>query len=216
MAKESCSKRIQKALEIRGIKQVDLCKMTGIPKSAMSQYIKGNFEPKQDRVYSISKALQTSEAWIMGYDVPFELDKIESNATILPDNVYMIPLYESVSAGFGAYANDCVIDYIPLPLASESEANETLCIKVSGDSMYPKIEDGDKIVVRKQSSVDSGSVGVFLIDDEAVVKKVVYTQGEDWLELHSFNPEYKTRRFEGSDVERVQVLGLVKNVIKDI
>jgi transcriptional regulator with XRE-family HTH domain len=54
------------------MKQSDLCSLTGIPKSAISQYIKGSFEPKQERVYIISKALGVSEAWLMGYDVPME------------------------------------------------------------------------------------------------------------------------------------------------
>lgn len=68
----SCAKRLSLALSIRKMKQSDLCSLTGIPKSAISQYIKGSFEPKQERVYIISKALDVSEAWLMGYDVPME------------------------------------------------------------------------------------------------------------------------------------------------
>ena len=136
---------------------------------------------------------------------------------IIMGTTRMIPLFESASAGFGALANDYIIDYVPLIINSELEAESTICIKVTGDSMYPKIEDGDIIVVRKQDSIDSGKVGVLLIDGmDAVVKKVMYTTGEDWLELHSFNPEYKTKRFNGRDVKRVKVLGLVKQVIKSI
>ena len=56
------------------MKQSYLCKLTGIPKSALSQYISGAFEPKQDRIYLISKTLNVSEAWLMGYDVPMERD----------------------------------------------------------------------------------------------------------------------------------------------
>lgn len=126
-----------------------------------------------------------------------------------------IPLYESVSAGFGVCANDSIVDYIPMTFSSESEAKETIAIKVTGDSMYPKIEDGDTIIVHKQTSVDSGSVAVLLLDgEEGLVKKVIY--GNDWIELHSFNPIYPTRRFEGENVLRLQVLGLVKQVIKNI
>lgn len=69
MKKVPCAERIQKGLKIRDLKQSDLCRITGIPKSAMSQYIKGTFEPKQDRVYLIAKALDVSEAWLMGFDV---------------------------------------------------------------------------------------------------------------------------------------------------
>ena len=129
----------------------------------------------------------------------------------------MIPLFESVAAGFGCYASNQIIDFIPLLITTDEEAENTICIKVSGDSMYPKIENGDTIVVHKQNSVDSGSIGVFLIDnEEGVVKRINYSYGEDWLELLSINPEYMPRRFEGADVERVKTLGLVKQVIKNI
>ena len=69
---EKCSTRIAKALSIRGMRQADLCQKTNIPKSAISQYISGAFEPKQDRVYLISQALNVDPVWLMGYDVPME------------------------------------------------------------------------------------------------------------------------------------------------
>ena len=68
--RKSCASRISAALQIRNMKQTELCELTGIPKSAMSQYIKGSFEPKQDRIYLIAKALDVNEAWLMGFDVP--------------------------------------------------------------------------------------------------------------------------------------------------
>ena len=71
----SCADRIKTALYIRGMKQADLCKLTKIPKSALSQYLSGAYEPKQDRIYLISKALNVSEAWLMGLDVPMEKEK---------------------------------------------------------------------------------------------------------------------------------------------
>lgn len=69
---EKCSVRIARALSIRGMKQSELCEKTKIPKSAISQYISGAFEPKQDRVYLISQALNVDPVWLMGYDVPME------------------------------------------------------------------------------------------------------------------------------------------------
>ena len=73
--KSNCSERIATALAIRNMKQSELCDRTKIPKSAISQYISGAFEPKQDRIYLIARALDVSEAWLMGYDVPMERDK---------------------------------------------------------------------------------------------------------------------------------------------
>lgn len=72
---ESCADRIRKALTLRAMKQSELCRITKIPKSALSQYISGCYEPKQDRIYLIAKTLDVSEAWLMGYDVPMEKEK---------------------------------------------------------------------------------------------------------------------------------------------
>ena len=69
---ETISVRIKKALKIKGMKQAELCKLANIPKSSLSQYLSGDFEPKQDRIYLIAKALNVSEAWLMGFDVPME------------------------------------------------------------------------------------------------------------------------------------------------
>ncbi len=130
-------------------------------------------------------------------------------------NVYMVPLFESVSAGFGAYASNNVEDYMPVYFSNPTEANGTICIRVRGDSMYPKIENGDIIQVHKQDSVDPGAIAVVLVDgDDGLVKKVQY--GPGWIELISINPMYQPMRFEGSETERVCVVGLVTQVIKCI
>jgi repressor LexA len=96
-----------------------------------------------------------------------------------------------------------------------SEKDKYIWVRVQGDSMFPKIEDGDKILIRLQDSVDSGQVGIVLIDgEEAVVKKINYDT--DYIELISFNPYYPPRRFEGSDVQRIRVVGLVREVNKEL
>ena len=60
--------QLQKIMKEKGITQSELCKRTGIPKSAMSQYISGAFKPKQKRTYLIAKALNVSEAWLIGME----------------------------------------------------------------------------------------------------------------------------------------------------
>lgn len=84
---ESCGKRIEQALIIRNMKQSELCKRASIPKSSLSLYLKGAYEPKQDRIYKIANVLHVSEVWLMGYDVPMESDKSSSTTVIeLTDN----------------------------------------------------------------------------------------------------------------------------------
>ena len=60
--------QLQKIMKEKGITQSELCKRTGIPKSAMSQYISGAFKPKQKRTYLIATALNVSEAWLIGME----------------------------------------------------------------------------------------------------------------------------------------------------
>ena len=64
--------RIKEGLSLRNMKQVDLVEKTGINKGALSSYISGSYEPKQKNIYKIAKALNVSEAWLMGFDVSME------------------------------------------------------------------------------------------------------------------------------------------------
>ena len=70
--KESCATRLKKALSIRNMTQVELCQKTKIPKSALSEYLKGLYEPKQDRLLILSEALNVDPVWLMGFDIPME------------------------------------------------------------------------------------------------------------------------------------------------
>ncbi len=69
---ESCGKRIEKALSIRNMKQAELSKLANVPKSSLSLYIKGAYEPKQDKIYAMAKVLDVSDTWLMGYDSNME------------------------------------------------------------------------------------------------------------------------------------------------
>lgn len=58
------SKRLRTAIDMRGISQTELAKKTGISKSSISHYLKGDWEGKQDAVYALALALNVSEAWL--------------------------------------------------------------------------------------------------------------------------------------------------------
>ena len=196
----------------RGMTQGELGKIIGVQKAAVQKWENGT-------VKNLKRATVLKLAEYFGVPPASFIDEQESDnlqiSDIYTDGFYRIPVFESVSAGFGAYADSEIKAYVPLLVRNPSEAPLLMGLKVHGDSMYPKIEDGDIIVVRRQTSVDSGSVAVVLIDgDEGLVKKVEY--GKVWIELISINPEYKPRRFEGADVERIRVVGLVKQIIKEL
>ena len=209
------NERLSEAMQIKGITQAELCKRTGIGKSAMSQYMSGKFNPKQTRTYLIATALNVSIPWLMGADVPMEDNAKTVIHPLSNDNVFMRPLYDSVAAGLGVPAVNQIVSYIPTYINNVSEKDKYIWVRVEGDSMFPKIENGDKILIRLQDSVNSGQIGVVLIDgEEAVVKKINY--GDNWIELESFNPYYPPRRFEGADVQQIRVVGLVREVCKEL
>lgn len=78
------AERIRQGMNLRDIKQSDLARITGIGKSSISTYLSGEYEPKQKNIYKIATALNVSEAWLMGYDVPLERETSHDNETKKP------------------------------------------------------------------------------------------------------------------------------------
>lgn len=68
----SLQDRLREALEYKNMKAIELSEATGIPKGAISYYLSGKSTPKADRLSIISRALDISETWLLGYDVPRE------------------------------------------------------------------------------------------------------------------------------------------------
>ena len=64
------STRLQEIMTEKGIKQAELARMTGISRGAVSNYVLGRYEPKSDVINKFAKALNCSEMWLWGYDVP--------------------------------------------------------------------------------------------------------------------------------------------------
>lgn len=68
------AERLEELMKFCGINQNDICKKTGIPKSAMSMYVSGQRFPRQNRLSDLAEAYGVSETWLMGYDVPMKPD----------------------------------------------------------------------------------------------------------------------------------------------
>ena len=205
--REMLSRMRLRRLEL-GYSYQDLADKTGFNKSTLQRYETGKTAKLPlDKAEIIAKALETSVEYLLG------LEYAEKPSGGFAD-VFGIPVFDSVSAGFGCYADNRAVGSKPTFLENAAEAGEYLWINVKGDSMSPKIENGDMILVRRQDSVENGNVAVVMIDDEAVVKKVKYGRG--WVELHSFNPYYPVRRFEKQEAQKIKVVGLVKEVCKKL
>ena len=64
--------RIKEAMIAAGIKQIELAEATGLSHSTISRYVSGKMEPKQKAIGLLSRALNVTEMWLWGYDVPQE------------------------------------------------------------------------------------------------------------------------------------------------
>lgn len=64
--------RLQSALNMNNMTAAELSRKTGISEGSLSQYLKGTFTPKADKVYLISKELNVSPNWLLAFDEPDE------------------------------------------------------------------------------------------------------------------------------------------------
>ena len=143
-----------------------------------------------------------------------------------PPNVYdvdgLVSFEEigTICAGFNGLINETPtgeIVEIPLSMLKGGGKEEYFILRVQGNSMYPRILEGDRILCKRCSSVDSGDFAVVLYDGEcATVKKVNFANSGNWIDLVPINPEYEIKRIEGSDLEQCRVLGKVIKLIRDL
>ena len=207
---KTIGERIKEARIKKGLSQTELAEKLGYKsRSSINKIEVGGRDIPRSQIVKIAEILDVTPSYLMGW----EDDKPTDTLTVLPaEKIHMIPVFGSVAAGFGAYASSDIIEYIPLYIENDCDVENTICITVKGQSMYPKIEEGDRIVVRRQDSVDNGRIAVVMIGDEAVVKRVECEKNK--LTLISINPEYPPRVIEGKDLEDVRIVGLVQEVMK--
>ena len=209
-------KIIKRRIEL-GMSQDELAKKVGYKdRSSIARIESGERDIRQSSVMKFAEALNTTPAWLMDIsDSSTPKQKTESNAQLLPSEyIRMIPCFESASAGFGTDAQNRIIELIPIYIVNEQEAAETICIIVRGDSMHPRIEDGDIVQVHKQDTAETGDIVVILDGDEAFVKRFIH--GKNGVILESFNPAYPPMRFTKEESNHLRVVGVVKRIIRNL
>lgn len=195
------SERIRFAMDLRGLKQADLVEKTGISKGALSSYISGRYSPKQNNIYLISKALSVNEAWLMGADVPMERIEIKGTKEI--------PVLGRVAAGIPINAITEIIDTEEIS-EDLAKTGDFFALKIKGDSMEPRIVDGDVVIVKQQEDAENGDTVIALVNgDDAVCKRL--RKYRDGLELISNNPAYAPMFFDKETIKTkpVRIIGKV-------
>lgn len=187
--------------------QKDMGKLLDITPSAYGFYEQGRNTPTIDILEKMANLFSVSIDYLMGND------DIRLKNEVKIDNVVKLPVLGSVRAGVGGLAVEEVIGY-EYAFNIPTDASDYFYLKVKGDSMEPKISEGDLALVKKQCDVESGELAIVLINgDEGVIKKIVKTENHT-VELHSFNPYYPVRTFSGAALQDLTIIGKVINTTK--
>lgn len=219
MTLEENLKNIRKNM---GLSQKEFAEKLNMNARTYASYERGERDISTSIILNICKTLNISSDVLLGNSsVSAERSLTTENEyrgfNILDkENIYMIPIFRSVSAGFGAYADNHVIGYEPIYLNNPSEAEETIAIAVKGDSMYPKIEEGDLVIVHKQDYFENGDIVVAVVcgEDDGFVKRAF--KSDTKLTLESINPAYPPMIFSGAKLNEIKIMGVVKKIIKSV
>ena len=194
--------RIKEGMELRQLKQSDLVEMTGISKGALSSYISGRYVPKQTNIYLISKALNVNESWLMGNDVPMERNISTKKGVV-------IPVLGRVAAGIPIEAIEDVIDTEEIT-DEMAKTGTHFGLQIHGDSMEPRMCEGDVVIVRQQDDAESGDIVIATVNGaDATCKRL--RKYRDGIELISDNPAYKPMFYSNEEIEQkpVRIIGKV-------
>jgi transcriptional regulator len=184
----------------KNITQSQLAEELNISPSAIGMYEQGRRKPSYELLEEICDYFNVDMDYLMGrsdiknrYQAGLKYDwenkkeeKSNLNIDTINTDYIMIPLYESISAGYGA-SNSEFIEMIPV-FGLKKNGTTYFAVKVEGDSMEPKIPDGSTIIIKKDIVIENGEIGAFNLNDENFVKQKKTIK--DKLVLHSFNLAY--------------------------
>lgn len=195
--------RIRERREALGISQEELARRMGYKSRSTIAKIEGEVNDlPQSRVGAFAQALETTPANLMGWEsAPPPVQA--------PTKGMVIPVRGRVAAGLPITAVEEVIDYEEIP-EKMALSGEYIALKIKGDSMEPKMSEGDVVIVRLQPDVENGEVGVVLVNgNDATVKKVKKIPGG--LLLVPNNPVYDPMFYSYEEVDQlpVEIVGKV-------
>lgn len=181
-----------------------------LPSSTFGDWQAGRNKSYMKHLPQIADYFGVSADYLLGRENPRE-ESLPNN--MQPVEVVRYPVIGRITAGYtGLAVEEYTGDFIDVPsdIMRGHTKKDFFVLEVQGDSMSPKLLDGDRVLVERCDSVDSGTIVVLLYNgSESTVKQVRYVAGEDWLELVPVNPDYPVKRIEGPDLERCRVLGKI-------
>ena len=192
------SQQIKLLRKERKISQSTLAKELQVTQQAVGKWETGKSTPDTDTLRKIAEYFKTSVDFLLG------VDKLVDNA-IARSGEFAIPIIGTVKAGYNAlaYNEDYGVEY-----ANVTRPDEYFYLIVKGDSMEPRIKDGDLALVHRQNTLNDGDLGVIVYgDNEGTLKRFV--RKDNMIILQPFNPEYESLVLTGEELNDVYIAGKV-------
>lgn len=190
--------RIKSAREDLKLTKRELAKRIGVHESSINKYEKGLVDIPLSKISELSRVLNVTEAYLMGWEDEQKLQGLK------------IPVLGTVAAGIPISAIEDILDYEEVPQSWENQG-EFFALKIKGDSMEPRMESGDVVIVKQQPDANSGDTVIVLVNgDDATCKKLQKT--DNGIMLVSTNPKYPPMFYSTEDIQTKPVVILGKVV----
>lgn len=169
----------------------------GVSLSAVTMWERGERKPSRDSLHLLAE--------LYGVNTDVLLGKEEEPTS----GSMAIPVLGEVAAGYPMFATENILDYEEISAALATQG-EYFALRIKGDSMLPRMRDGDVVIVRRQPSADDGQTVVVLVNgDTATVKK--FQKRPDGIMLIPSNPDFSPLFYSSKAVQSlpVTILGVV-------
>lgn len=202
-SREVLATNIRRLLKEKNKTQNELAEYVGVSKTTVSEWIAAKKYPRIEKIQAIAEYFDVYRS-----DITESKVKNQSKAV-------RIPVLGKVIAGIPIEAIEEIIDYEEIT-EQMARTGDFFALQVTGDSMEPQMSEGDVVIVRKQDDLDSGQIGIVLVNgDEATVKKVL--KKENGIMLVPFNSDkYEPWFYDQYDIETkpVKIIGRVVELRK--
>lgn len=189
----------------KGLTQEQLGELVGVNKSAIAKYENGRIENiKRPVVAKLSAVLEVSPMDLLN------LPPLKGNIKPDLEDVQAVPVYDPVSCGTGKFVDEEINEYIYFPKVWAHYGAEYFANQAAGDSMEPKINNGDYLIFEKTESLQIGKIQAVALNGQYYVKWIKqFADGSIWL--ISENKDYAPIQITPDD--NFRVLGLLKHRI---
>lgn len=199
--KDFFSRKFNELLNKHGKKQADISRDLSIPKSTLTGYVQGTSLPTAGNVQKLADYFNVKRSDL---DLRFaNISKLQDTQDYHPIKAVKIPVLGDVAAGIPIEAVESILDYeeIDEELASKGEF---FGLRIKGNSMSPRIQSGDVVIVRVQPDAESGDIVIAKVNgDDACCKKL--QKHDEGINLISLNPEYEPMFFSKKDISDIPV-----------